>query len=116
MMFEDNPHSVVHETANKPSGNFTLITQVINFSGDTSLILNSLQKIKNSTVCEIKRKLIDTFITDYTVNFTGYVENDSFKIHSEGYQLSASYAKQSYEKVLREQEYLNRIITLLNNE
>ncbi|MFY1046322.1 hypothetical protein [Chryseobacterium sp. GP-SGM7] len=116
MIFEDDTHSVVHETNNKPISNFAKITQVINFSGDKSFILNSLQKIKNSTICEIKRKLIDTFITEYTVNFNGYVENDSYQFHSDGYQLSPSYAKQSYEKVLREQEYLNRIITTLNNE
>jgi len=50
------------------------------------------------------------------VNFTGYVENDSLQIHTDGFQLSPSYAKQSYEKVLREQEYLNKIITTLNGE
>lgn len=116
MIFEDNPQAVVHETNNKPISNFAMITHVINFSGDKSFILNSLQKIKNSTLCEIKRKVIETFIHEYTVNFTGYVENDSYNIHSDGYQLSPSYAKQSYEKVLREQEYLNRIITTLNND
>ncbi|MCX8524881.1 hypothetical protein OF897_13255 [Chryseobacterium formosus] len=116
MIFEDDPHAVVHETNNKSVSNFAIITQVIQFNGDKSFILNSLQKIKNSTICEIKRKLIDTFITEYTVNFTGYVENDSYQLHADGYQLSPSYAKQSYEKVLREQEYLNRIITTLNND
>jgi len=116
MIFEDDPHAVVQESNSKPISNFSMITQVINFSGDKSFILNSLQKIKNSTLCEIKRKVIEKFIHEYTVNFTGYVENDSLQIHTDGFQLSPSYAKQSYEKVLREQEYLNKIITTLNGE
>lgn len=116
MIFEDEPHAVVNEKNNRPHSNLAMITQVIQFTGDKSFILNSLQKIKNNTICEIKKKLIDKFIHEYTVNFTGYVENDHYQFQSEGYQLSLSYAKQSYEKVLREQEYLNRIITTLNND
>lgn len=116
MIFEDDPHAVVHETNNKPISNFALITHVINFSGDKSFMLNSLQKIKNSTICEIKKKIIEKFIHEYTANFGGYVENDSYQLHSDEYQLSPSYARQSYEKVLREQEYLNRIISSLNND
>lgn len=116
MIFEDDPKAVVHEATHQQANPFALISHVINFSGDQSFILNSLQKIKNSTLCEIKRKLIDTFIHEYTQNFTGYVENDIYHLQSEGYQLSPSYAKQSYEKVLREQEYLSKIIMTLSGD
>ncbi|MCU7616575.1 hypothetical protein NZ698_05150 [Chryseobacterium sp. PBS4-4] len=117
MIFEDKPHIVLQEKSSMPQENFKFITNVINFNGDKSFILSSLQRIKNSTLCKIKRKAINKFIKEYaTIHFEGYVENDSHTLHSEGYQLTPAYAKQSYEKVLKEQEYLNRLITTLDRD
>jgi len=115
MTFEDKPHTILHEVSNIPHEGFKFITSIINFSGDRSFILSSLQKIKNNTLCEIKRNIIDKFINEYT-HLEGYVENDSHFLHSDGYQHTSSYARSSYEKVLKEQEYLNRLITTLNIE
>ncbi|QQV04057.1 MULTISPECIES: hypothetical protein [Chryseobacterium] len=117
MMYDNEPLPIIQETNSISTGNnIAMITQVINFTGDKSFILNSLQRIKNSTLCDIKRKLIDTFITEYTVNFTGYTENDSYNVNLDSKKVSSSYAKKSYEKVVREQEYLHKIITTLNPE
>ncbi|MCU7613697.1 hypothetical protein N0B16_04535 [Chryseobacterium sp. GMJ5] len=113
MIFEDKPHTVLQEVSNMPQERFKLITSIINFSGDRSFILSSLQKIKNSTLCEIKRNTIDKFINEY-IHFDGFVENDSHLLHTDGYQHTSQYAKKSYEKVLKEQEYLNKLITILN--
>ncbi|MDF2552627.1 MAG: hypothetical protein K0R77_1902 [Chryseobacterium sp.] len=115
MIFEDKPHTILQEKSSMPQENFKFITNIIAFNGDKSFILSSLQRIKNSTLCKIKRKTIDKFIKEYaTIHFDGYVENDSYILHSEEYQMTPAYAKQSYEKVLKEQEYLNRLITTLN--
>lgn len=114
MIFEDNPHAVVQDVASMPQESFKFITHIINFSGEKSFLLTSLQKIKNSTLCEIKRKTIDKFISEYSVHCDGYVENDSIHLHNEGYQLNPAYVKKSYEKVLKEQEYLSRLMNILN--
>lgn len=117
MMYDNEPHPIIQETNSKTAGsNIAMITQVVNFHGDKSFILSSLQRIKNNTLCDIKRKLIDTFITEYNVNLMSYAENDSYNVSSEDYHVSPAHAKKSFEKVLREQEYLNRIITTLNPE
>jgi hypothetical protein len=50
MIFEEN-HSVLQD-----NHNLSYVKNVINFHGDKSFILNSLQKIKNNTICKIKEK------------------------------------------------------------
>lgn len=115
MIFEDKPHTIVHETSSMPHESIKLLTNIVTFNGDKSFILSSLHRIKGSTLCKIKRKMIKKFIKEYaTTHYEGYVENDHSNLHSEGYQLTPAYAKQSYQKVLKEQEYLNRLITTLN--
>lgn len=116
MIFEDQPHAVHQELSSMPHENFKFITNIINFTGDKSFILTSLQKIKNSTLCEIKRNTIDIFIKEYALNFDGFVENDMHSHQHESYQMSPSYAKKSFEKVMKEQEYLNRLVNILNPE
>ncbi|MBD8081360.1 hypothetical protein [Chryseobacterium caseinilyticum] len=114
MMFEDNPKPVVQEATVLSSK--SVVSQIISFGADKSFVLNSLQRMKSSTVCEIRKKLIDNFISEYLANFSGFVENQGFDTFSENYRISPVYAKQSYEKVLKEQEYLNRIMLGLNGE
>jgi len=116
MIFESEPNPIVHETNSSNAGNIGKVSQVISFSGEKSFILNSLQRIKNSSICELKKKILDTFISEYTANFSGYVENDFYNMEKENYKVSQSYAKSSFEKVIRDQEYLHKIITTLNLE
>lgn len=116
MIFEDQPRTVHHEVSSMPNENFKFITNIINFTGDQSFILTSLQKIKNSTLCDIKRSTIDSFIKEYALNFNGFVENEIYFQQSENTQMSSDYAKKSFEKVMKEQEYLNRLVNILNPE
>ena len=114
MIFEDQSHAVHQEMNSMPHENLKFITNIINFTGDKSFILTSLQKIHKSTLCEIKKKTIDLFIKEYALNFDGFVENDIYSHQAENTQLSPAYAKKSFEKVMREQEYLNRLVNILN--
>jgi len=116
MIFEDQPHAVHHEMSSMPHENFKFITNIISFTGDKSFILTSLQKIKNSTLCDIKRNTIDKFIKEYDLNFGGFVENDIYSHQHDNYEMSPSYAKKSFEKVMKEQEYLNRLVNILNTD
>jgi len=110
MIFEDDQHSVMQD-----KHNLSFVTNIINFHGDKSFILNSLQKIKNNTICKIKRKVIDRFIKDYTRHLNQYIENEDINAKPDNYELSPAYAKQSYQKVLKEDEYLQKLFSILND-
>lgn len=114
MIFEDQPHAVRQEMSSIPHESLKLITNIINFTGDQSFILTSLQKIQISTLCDRKRSTIDQFIREYALNFGGFVENDITAHQSDSYQVCPVYAKKSFEKVLMEQEYLVRLLSILN--
>ncbi|WP_288460823.1 hypothetical protein [uncultured Chryseobacterium sp.] len=110
MIFEEN-HSVLQD-----SHNLSYVKNVINFHGDKSFILNSLQKIKNNTICKIKRKTINKLIKEYTHHLNQYIENQDIDSKPENYELSPVYARQSYDKVLKEDEYLQKVLTFLMNQ
>ncbi|MCJ8154384.1 hypothetical protein MKJ01_11490 [Chryseobacterium sp. SSA4.19] len=109
MIFEDE-HSVLQD-----SHNLSFVKNVINFHGDKSFILNSLQKIKNNTLCKIKRKTINKLIKDYTRHLN-YIENEDVNSKPVNYDLSPIYARQSYNKVVKENEYLQKVMTFLMNQ
>ena len=110
MIFEEN-HSVLQD-----NHNLSYVKNVINFHGDKSFILNSLQKIKNNTICKIKRKTINNLIKEYTRHLNQYIENEDINSKPENYELSPVYARQSYEKVIKENEYLQKVLTFLMNQ
>ncbi|SDR15174.1 hypothetical protein SAMN05421664_3814 [Chryseobacterium soldanellicola] len=110
MIFEDDQHSVIQD-----KHNLSFVTNIINFHGDKSFILNSLQKIKNNTICKIKRKVINKLIKDYTRHLNQYIENEDINAKPDNYELSPAYAKQSYHKVLKEDEYLQKLFSILND-
>lgn len=109
MIFEDDLHSVLQD-----KHNLSFVKNIINFHGDKSLILDSLQKIKNCTLCEIKKKIIDKYIIEYTLHLNQYIENENLNAVPEAYKLSPAYARQSYNKVLKENEYLQRLLAIIN--
>lgn len=110
MIFENEQHSVLQD-----KHNLSFVANVINFHGDKSFILNSLHKIKNNTICKIKRKLINKYIKDYTLHLNQYIENEDINSKPENYELSPAYVRQSYNKVVKENEYLQRLLTLIND-
>ncbi|WP_419867916.1 hypothetical protein [Chryseobacterium sp. CT-SW4] len=103
MIFEDEPHSILQDLHNR-----SYITQAIQFNGSHSFILNSLEKIKNCTACEVKKTTIERYITEYTLHMDKLIENPQASPDSLS---SPAYA---YYKVLKEHEYLKKLITLLN--
>lgn len=109
MIFEDE-HSVMQD-----NHNLSFMRNIISFHGDKSFILNSLQKIKNNTLCKIKRKAINKLIKEYTLHLS-YIENEDINSKPENYELSPVYAKQSYNKVVKENEYLERVLYFLMNQ
>lgn len=109
MIFEDE-HSVLQD-----NHNLSFVKNVINFHGDKSFILNSLQKIKNNTLCKMKRKTINKLIKEYTCHLN-YIENEDINSAPENYELSPVYARQSYNKVVKENEYLQKVLTFLMNQ
>jgi len=108
MIYEDN-HSVLQD-----SHNLSFIRNTINFHGDKSFILHSLQRIKNNTLCKIKRRAISKLIREYTKHLN-YIENEDPNSKPENYELSPVYARQSYNKVVKENEYLQKIMAFLMN-
>lgn len=109
MIFEDE-HSVMQD-----NHNLSFVKNIINIHGDKSFILNSLQKIKNNTLCKIKRKAINKLIKDYTLHLN-YIENEDINSKPDNYELSPVYARQSYNKVVKEDEYLQRLLSFLVNQ
>ncbi|WP_312901019.1 hypothetical protein [Chryseobacterium taichungense] len=109
MIFKDE-HSVMQD-----NHNLSFVKNVVNFHGDKSFILNSLQKIKDNTLCKMKRKTINKLIKDYTRHLN-YIENEDINSKPDNYELSPVYARQSYNKVLKEDEYLQKVLVFLMNQ
>ncbi len=109
MIFEDE-HSVMQD-----NHNLSFVKNIVNFHGDKSFILNSLQKIKNNTMCKMKKKTINKLIKDYTRHLN-YIENEDIHSKPDNYELSPVYARQSYDKVLKEDEYLQKVLVFLMNQ
>lgn len=109
MIFEDE-HSVIQD-----NHNLSFVKNVVNFQGDKSFILNSLHKIKNNTLCKMKRKKINKLIKDYTRHLN-YIENADIHSKPDNDELSPVYARQSYNKVLKEDEYLQKVLVFLMNQ
>lgn len=108
MIYEDN-HSVLQD-----NHNLSFTKNTISFHGDKSFILNSLQKIKTNTLCKIRRKALSKLIREYTSHLN-YIENENLNSKPENYELSPVYARQSYNKVVKENEYLQKIMVFLTN-
>ncbi|MDN5481457.1 MAG: hypothetical protein L0G30_07735, partial [Chryseobacterium sp.] len=85
-------------------------------------LIKSLEKIKNNAQCDILKNVMDTYIKDYILNIREYhgektsspshrdaeikIENSSFTL----------YAKTAYYKVLKEEEYLNKLLNTLEKD
>ncbi|AZA50206.1 hypothetical protein EG346_19385 [Chryseobacterium carnipullorum] len=102
--------------------NESLFPSVINSYGVTAFLIKSLEKIKNNAQCDILKNVMDTYIKDYILNIREYhgektsspshrgaeikIENSSFTL----------YAKTAYYKVLKEEEYLNKLLNTLEKD
>ncbi|KMQ65108.1 hypothetical protein ACM46_13040 [Chryseobacterium angstadtii] len=123
MIFENDTlkHSGLNDKNNMIE-NESLFPSVINSYGVTAFLIKSLEKIKNNAKCDILKNVIDTYTREYILNITEYhsertipsarpdpeiaIENSSFTL----------YAKTAYYKVLKEEEYLNKLLTTLEKD
>lgn len=123
MIFENDTlrHSGLNDKNNMIE-NESLFPSVINSYGVTAFLIKSLEKIKNNSRCDILKNVIDTYINEYILHIREYhtgsntpvtemdteieVENSSFTL----------YAKTAYYKVLKEEEYLSKLLTTLEQD
>jgi hypothetical protein len=100
--------------------NESLFPSVINSYGVTAFLIKSLEKIKNNAKCEILKNVIDTYIQEYILHIRDYHHNGNsqntraeIKIDNSSFTL---YAKTAYYKVLKEEEYLNKLLNKLETD
>ncbi|MBB6369939.1 hypothetical protein [Chryseobacterium shigense] len=123
MIFENDTlrHSGLNDKNNMIE-NESLFPNVINSYGVTAFLIKSLEKIKNNAKCDILKNVIDNYINEYFLNIREYhsektvdpgsmdteinIENSSFTL----------YAKTAYYKVLKEEEYLNKVLSTLEKD
>lgn len=101
--------------------NESLFPSVINSYGVTAFLIKSLEKIKNNAKCDILKNVIDTYIKEYILNIREYhgertlsIPNRNTEIQIENSSFTL-YAKTAYYKVLKEEEYLNKLLNTLEN-
>ncbi len=122
MIFENDTllHSGLNDK-NNAIENESLFPPVINSYGVTAFLIKSLEKIKNNAKCEVLKKVIDTYTEEYllhirefhTKNITDTADMDTeIRIESPSFTL---YAKTAYYKVLKEEEYISRLLDILEN-
>ncbi|CAI8791471.1 hypothetical protein [Chryseobacterium sp. IT-36CA2] len=102
--------------------NESLFPPIINSYGVTAFLIKSLEKIKNNATCEVLKGVIDTYLEDYIFNIrefhsknTTETTNADAEIRFESPAFTL-YAKTAYYKVLKEEEYINRLLEILGNK
>lgn len=120
MIFENDTlrHSAMNDKNNMIE-NESLFPSAINSYGVTAFLIKSLEKIKNNTTCDIMKNVIDTYINEYILHIRTYHTESTIpgsemdaeiKIENSSFTL---YAKTAYYKVLKEEEYLNKLLSIL---
>ncbi|WP_379963202.1 hypothetical protein [Epilithonimonas sp. UC225_85] len=89
---------------------------LINPYNDSPYMISSLRKIKNKMVCKKKRKIIEECLNNYN---SDSVENPELNILVTPDQMTSSasfatYAKSSYQKVLKDLENIQNLIDKLD--
>lgn len=121
MVFENDTlqHSGLNDK-NNAMENESLFPVIINSYGVTAFLIKSLEKIKKNTRCETLKKVIDTYMEEYILNIREFHTQNTLgksdmdteiKIETPSFSL---YAKTAYYKVLKEEEYINKLLTILN--
>ncbi|MBT2620109.1 hypothetical protein [Chryseobacterium sp. ISL-6] len=102
--------------------NESLFPSIINSYGVSALLMKSLEKIKDNAINEGIKKTLDFHTKEYLFFITEYLHESSEKMEkttSENPAIDLNftlYAKTAYYKVLKEQEYLNKLIETLEVE
>ncbi|PRB85298.1 hypothetical protein CQ022_03275 [Chryseobacterium culicis] len=101
--------------------NESLFPPIINSYGVTAFLIKSLEKIKNNAKCEILKGTINTYMEEYILHIREFHSRNTsdtadreaeVRFESPSFTL---YAKTAYYKVLKEEEYINRFLDILEN-
>ena len=120
MIFENDTlqHSGLNDK-NNALENESLFPLIINSYGVTAFLIKSLEKIKNNAQCEVLKRVIDAYIEEYILHIREFHTKNTrettdmdaeIRFESPDFTL---YAKTAYYKVLKEEEYINRLLEIL---
>lgn len=120
MIFENDTlrHSGLNDKNNMIE-NESLFPPIINSYGVTAFLIKSLEKIKKNATCDILKGTINTCIEEYILHIREFHSKNTsvtaereteVRFESPSFTL---YAKTAYYKVLKEEEYINRFLDIL---
>lgn len=123
MVFENDTlqHSGLNDK-NNAIENESLFPGIINSYGVTAFLIKSLEKIKSNAKCEVLKKVIDSYIDEYILHIREFHTqnimdssgmNAEIRIETPSFTL---YAKTAYYKVLKEEEYISKLLNMLEND
>ncbi|MGL6127706.1 hypothetical protein BBI01_02200 [Chryseobacterium artocarpi] len=123
MTFENDAlqHSGLNDK-NNAIENESLFPPIINSYGVTAFLIKSLEKIKNNATCEVLKGVIDTYLEEYILNIREFHSKNTtettdmdaeIRFESPAFTL---YAKTAYYKVLKEEEYINSLLKILESK
>ncbi|WP_126650825.1 hypothetical protein [Chryseobacterium aureum] len=102
--------------------NASLFPPIINSYGVTAFLIKSLEKIKNNATCEVLKGVIDTYMEEYILNIREFHTKNTTETAGEDHEIRfespafSLYAKTAYYKVLKEEEYIIRLLEILENK
>ncbi|NIF05240.1 hypothetical protein F3J23_07260 [Chryseobacterium sp. Tr-659] len=120
MIFENETlqHSGLNDK-NNVLENQSLFPVIINSYGVTAFLIKSLEKIRKNATCEVMKNVIDTHIKEYILHIREFhmknlvnITDMETKIEVEEPSFTL-YAKTAYYKVVKEEEYINRFLMML---
>ena len=120
MIFENETlqHSGLYDK-NNALENESLFPVIINSYGVTAFLIKSLEKIKNNATCEILKGAINTYIEEYLLHIREFHTQNTSEINDADAEIRNEspsftlYAKTAYYKVLKEEEYINKLLGVL---
>ncbi|WP_172282910.1 hypothetical protein [Chryseobacterium sp. LAM-KRS1] len=121
MIFENETlkHSGLYDK-NNILENESLFPGIINTYGVSAFVMKSLEKIKHNASCGQLKTTLDNYTTECIASITRY-QNESSITHPSIHETTGNmnftlYAKTAYYKVLKEEEYLQKLINSLDRE
>ncbi|PWN71445.1 hypothetical protein C1631_002125 [Chryseobacterium phosphatilyticum] len=123
MIFENETwqHSGLNDK-NNVLENESLFPVIINSYGVTAFLIKSLEKIKHNATCEVLKGVIDTYLEEYILNIRDFHSKNTTETRSMDAEIRfespafSLYAKTAYYKVLKEEEYINRLLKTLESK
>ncbi|PKF76194.1 hypothetical protein [Chryseobacterium sp. PMSZPI] len=122
MIFENETlqHSGLNDK-NNAIENESLFPVIINSYGVMAFLIKSLEKIKNNAKCEVLKGVVDTYMQEYLLNIREFHTQHTKEINTMDTEIRYEspsftlYAKTAYYKVLKEEEYIMKLLDVLEN-